>query len=176
MADASTKERPRLYHALGLGVFACAIACFLASAISWDLTARIVSEILKIAGVSVDYVIPIRVMYCRLSDGTVVGFEFLIECSGLITVGVFTLIAVFTVGLLGGSLWVKSVWLLAGVSVGLLWNVSRLALVVIAAYNFGLGAFSLIHYVLAPFIDFLWIVAVWSVGMSLAKVSEGEHR
>jgi hypothetical protein len=31
----------------------------------------------------------------------------------------------------------------------------------------GLGAFEFVHFLFAPMVDFLWMVVVWSIGMSL---------
>ena len=111
-------------------------------------------------------------MYVRLMNGTLSCFNILLECSGLITVAIFSFISTLTIGLLKGSLLKKMVWFILSVTVGLFWNINRLVVVIIIAYRFGLSTFSFTHYFLGPFIDFVWVVSMWALGMSSMQRKE----
>jgi exosortase/archaeosortase family protein len=144
--------------------------------VTWNTTAVVVSKFMDFGSIPHYYVNSIHVptLFVKLQDGSIVGFLVLIECSGIIGVIIFTLLIAPTMGLLGGSLKFKLMWLLLSVGVGLLWNINRLTLVVTTAYYFGMGVFTFTHYILAPFIDFLWMVAMWSFGMSFLKRRRSE--
>ncbi|MEM2888486.1 MAG: exosortase/archaeosortase family protein [Candidatus Bathyarchaeia archaeon] len=159
-------EKPKFAHALVLTCIAVAIAVFLASGHAWNLTAKIVAEILKASGVDVNYVAPLYLMYVKVPEGKVVGFQVLVECSGLLTLVIFAFLSVFTIGLLRGSLKYKILWFCLSAGIGFVWNVSRLASIIITANAFGMSAFTFIHYVLAPTIDFVWVVSAWAIGMT----------
>ncbi len=163
------REKPTFKHAVVLGLLALGVALFLASYHSWDLIGKTTTWALNVVGVRADYLSPLYLIYVKLMNGTVVGFQVLIECSGLVTVAVFSFIYTLTIGLLRGSILRKVSWLLLGVGVGFLWNINRLVLVIIIACNLGLSVFSFTHYLLGPFIDFLWVVTMWSLGMSRLK-------
>ena len=160
------REKPVFRHAIIQGVLALPIAFFFTSSHAWDLTARISSETLNLVGVETVYVPSLFSIYVRLMDGTLTGFQVLLECSGLYIVSIFSFISIFTIGLLKGSLLKKIVWFLLSIGVGLIWNINRLTSVIIIAYSFGLSTFFFTHYFLGPFIDFLWVVSTWSIGMS----------
>ena len=156
-------------HAAILVCFAVVLSLFLATGVAWDLTARASTSILEFSGISTRYVGQQYLMYVRLMDGSVVGFQVQLECSGLITLIVFTFVSAFTVGLLRGNLRNKLIWFLLSAGMGFVWNISRLASVIAVAYNFGIPAFSFVHFVLAPTIDFVWVVTAWALGMSWLK-------
>ncbi len=156
-------------HAAILVCLAVILSLFLATGIAWDMTARASTSILEFSGIGTQYVGDQYLMYVRLMDGSVVGFQIQLECSGLITLLVFTFVSAFTVGLLKGSLRNKLVWFLLSAGMGFVWNISRLAAVIAVAYNFGITAFSFVHFILAPSVDFLWIVSAWGIGMSWLK-------
>ena len=166
------KEKPVFHHAAIQASLALAFASFLSSGQSWDLIARTCISILNFAGIQSSYVSPLYLIYIRLLDGMVVGFEVLVECSGLITMLVFAFISCFTIGLLKGALTRKLIWFILSVAIGFVWNIGRLASVMAVAYYYGLPAFSFIHYIFAPTIDFIWIVSLWAVGMSWLNKEE----
>lgn len=168
----AARETPAFGHAIMLGILASLVIFSLTSPYTWDLTARVATVILNFVGVWTSYAGSLSPLYVRLMDGTVSCFHILLECSGLITVAVFCCIFTLTIGLLKGSLLGKIAWFILSVSVGLLWNINRLAIVIIIAYRFGLSTFSFVHYFLGPFIDFVWVVSMWSLGMSLVRKEE----
>ncbi len=159
-------EKPMFSHALALASLALAIALFLASGTAWNLTARVVTEILNASNIHVNYVDPLYLMYVKVPDGKIVGFQVLVECSGLLTLVIFAFLSALTIGLLKGSLKYKIVWFCLSAGMGFAWNISRLAAVIIVAHTFGMAAFSFIHFVLAPTIDFVWVVSAWAIGMT----------
>ncbi|RJS90267.1 exosortase/archaeosortase family protein [Candidatus Bathyarchaeota archaeon] len=161
------KERPMVSHAMVQLTLSFILAAFLASGYAWDMIARASIRMLETVGIKVKYLSDLFLMYVRLLDGSVVGFQILLECSGLITLLIFAFISSFTIGLLGGSLLLKTAWFMFSASIAFLWNLLRLASVIAIAYNFGLEAFRLVHFVLAPTMDFIWVVSLWALGMSL---------
>jgi len=163
------KERPRISHAMLQLTLSFILAAFLASGYAWDMIARASVRMLESVGIKVKYLSDLFLMYVRLLDGSVVGFQVLLECSGLITLLIFAFISSLTIGLLNGNLFVKTAWFIFSTSIAFLWNLLRLASVIAIAYNFGLEAFRLAHFVLAPTIDFLWVVSLWALGMSLIR-------
>ncbi len=133
----------------------------------WELLANLAAIVLSQGGVPNLYTGTIEpVVYVRLQDGQLVGFSVLLECSGFITVAIYGGISSLTMGLMRARLAYKLEWLFAGMAVGMTWNVTRLVIVIATAYFFGLDAFGVMHFILAPFVDFLWIVVVWTLGMS----------
>jgi len=169
---APAKEKPAIRHAVIQIILASIIALFLASGYAWDMMAKTSTSILVSAGIHATYVSPLYLMYVRLLDGSVVGFQVLLECSGLITLLIFSFVSALTIGLLKGDLRMKLIWFLLSTFIGFTWNLSRLAAVIAVAYNFGMDAFTFIHYVLAPTIDFVWVVSAWALGMSWLKREE----
>jgi len=168
----SYKEKPQFLHAAIQLAFAFTLAAFLASGYAWDMIARVAVSLLEMTGIRTAYVGELFLMYVRLLDGSVVGFRVLLECSGLVTLLIFAFISSFTIGLLRGSLKIKIIWFLLSMCIGFLWNLFRLASVIAVAYNFGIPSFELMHYILAPTIDFVWIVSSWALGMSWLKREE----
>jgi exosortase/archaeosortase family protein len=161
--------QPRIGHALVLAGIAGAFALFLAFPIAWTLTAQATHLILTLGGVPSLVVFPPNdpTILVPTAEGEIAAFSILIECSGLITVAIFGLILAATMGLLQGPLWFKGIWIVLGTGVGIFWNINRLVLIASSTHYVGLGAFEAIHFLFAPMVDFLWMVVVWSLGMSI---------
>ncbi|MFQ6086034.1 MAG: exosortase/archaeosortase family protein [Candidatus Bathyarchaeia archaeon] len=163
------KEKPQVLHAIGQAAVAIPIMLFLLSPVSWEATAETVSWLLNWVGIGNGYAnIMFRspTIFIPVGPGKITGFAILTECSGLFATAVFAAITIPTIGLLRGPFWFKASWLLFGTGVGLFWNIGRLTIVLSIAAYFGMGAFSVAHYVLAPFIDFLWMLSIWALGIS----------
>jgi len=173
MAD---KEKPIFRDALIMGSLAVAIGVFLLLRYSWDIVASIAYSILRASGVEAVYDRKHLTISMVLLDGRPANFEVLVECSGIVTLGIFAVISTFTVGLFRGRLPIKIGWFLLSLAVGLLWNINRVTLALFVAYNYGIDAFSAVHFLLAPTIDFIWIVSMWALGMSLVKREGSEQR
>jgi exosortase/archaeosortase family protein len=87
--------------------------------------------------------------------------------SGLLSIMLFSLLFVFLTFPLRGALWCKVIWLMFGNLVGLAWNFIRRSLLLLAAYHIGASTFNILDFLTGPVLDFLWIVPVWSIGLSM---------
>jgi exosortase/archaeosortase family protein len=163
------KEKPMLNHAIILICLVLIITLFLASGYAWSFAALAAITLLNLADIHLEYVSPQYLLYLKLQDGSVVGFQVLMEYSGLITLLIFSFVSAFTIGLLKGDLKTKLVWFILSMCIGFVWNLSRIIVVIAIAYNFGLPAFSFVHFILTPAVDFVWVVSTWALGMSWLK-------
>ncbi len=161
--------RPNFGAALAQGGIAAVLAIFLALPLAWELTAQLTHGILTLGGVpSVLVLAPNSPMlYVKNSNGDITAFSILVECSGLVTVAIFGFLLAATMGLLQGPFWFKAAWATVGAGVGVFWNINRLVLSASAAHYAGMDAFGMVHFIFSPMVDFLWMIVVWSVGMSL---------
>lgn len=87
--------------------------------------------------------------------------------SGLLSIMIFGLLFVSLTFPLRGALWCKVIWLLLGGFVGLAWNFVRWCLLLLIVYHVGVSAFNILDFLTGPVLDFLWIVPVWSIGLSV---------
>jgi len=86
--------------------------------------------------------------------------------SGLVSIIFFGLLFVFLAFPLKGSIWLKIAWLEFGSFTGLTWSFIRLSTLTLVAYHFGAHTFALADFVTNPMVDFLWVIPVWSLGLS----------
>jgi len=86
--------------------------------------------------------------------------------SGFFSIIIFWLLSVFLAFPLEGPLWLKIAWLEFGNFVGLAWSFIRFSTLALVAYHFGAGAFALADFVTSPVVDFLWVIPIWSLGLS----------
>lgn len=124
-----------------------------------------------------------RPKYLHMATGGVVAFSVYpllhgaLEGSTLVSIMVFSLLSVLLTFPLRGPLWCKMLWLGLGDLVGLAWNLIRLSLM---SFTVGAGVFQIVHFAIGPAVNFMWIVPVWSLGLSaLASVERrkrGEKR
>jgi len=94
------------------------------------------------------------------------------SCSGVINLCLITLIYVPFLFTIKGPLWVKVFWLFIAIGFSIVWNLLRMSLVTGTLYYFGGIVFLLFHYILGAFIDFVYIVALYS--LALAHLSKYE--
>ncbi len=94
------------------------------------------------------------------------------SCSGVISLCLITLIYVPFLFTIKGPLWVKVSWLFLAIGFSIAWNLLRMSLVTATLYYFGGMVFLLFHYVIGAFIDFVYIVAFYS--LALAHLSNYE--
>lgn len=90
----------------------------------------------------------------------------ILDMSALIALSFFNLLFVFLLFPLEGPLLRKIMLLFAGNSVGVLWYLIQLSFEE-AFFFLNTSAFKIIILVAKPIIDFVWIVSVWSVSLSL---------
>ena len=88
------------------------------------------------------------------------------SCSGVINLCLITLIYVPFLFTIKGPLWVKVLWLFVAVGFSIVWNLIRLSLVTATLYYFGGLVFLLFHYMVGAFIEFIYIVAFYSLGLA----------
>ena len=94
------------------------------------------------------------------------------SCSGVINLCLITLIYVPFLFTIKGPLWVKVLWLFIAIGFSIVWNLLRMSLVTATLYYFGGIVFLLFHYILGAFIDFVYIIAFYS--LALAHLSKYE--
>lgn len=90
-----------------------------------------------------------------------------------VSIMIFNLLSILLTFPLRGPLWCKIIWLGLGNIVGLTWNLVWLSLAVVTA---GVGAFEVVHSVIGPAIDFMWMISVWSLGLYALASAERQKR
>ena len=93
----------------------------------------------------------------------------MLEESALVSIMIFNVLSILLTFPLKGPLWCKILWLGFGNLVGSAWNLTRLSLINATAE---LVAFKFLHFVIGPALDFLWMVPIWSVGLSVLVSTE----
>lgn len=99
-------------------------------------------------------------------------FAQLFEGSVLVALLVFNLLSVVLTFPLRGPLWCKIAWLMMGNLIGVAWNSVRFSLIAVTA-GIETETLTLFNFVLGPVTDFMWLVPVWSLGLSV--LSSFEH-
>ncbi|MFQ6064882.1 MAG: hypothetical protein ACE5L6_05335 [Candidatus Bathyarchaeia archaeon] len=95
--------------------------------------------------------------------------RFMLAEPALVSITIFNLMFVLLTFPLKGSLSCKVLWLGLGNLAGSAWNLTRLSLISVTAE---LASLRFLHFVTGPAVDFLWIVPVWSVGLSMLASTE----
>jgi len=133
-----------------------------------DLMTRGLVGVLSVARISVSGVFGQQapMLIVDLADGSALNLVMTEQRVGLVTIAVFGLLFLLLLFPLHGSLWRKLALLEFGFAVGLAWNFIRLSLTVLAGYNFGINAFRVAEFFTTPFLDFLWVITIWSLGLS----------
>jgi exosortase/archaeosortase family protein len=97
------------------------------------------------------------------------------SCSGVISLCLITFIFAPFLFTIRGPLWAKVFWLFTTIGFSLVWNLLRLSLVTATLYYFGGPVFLIFHYLTGVFIDFVYIIAFYSLALAhLSKVEVGE--
>jgi len=91
----------------------------------------------------------------------------ILDISALVAIIFFNLLFVFLLFPLEGTLLRKLALLFAGNSVGLLWYLIQLSLKEASMFFLGTDAVTIIILVAKPLIDFVWIVSIWSLSLSV---------
>jgi len=91
----------------------------------------------------------------------------ILDISALVAIIFFNLLFVFLLFPLEGTLLRKIVLLFAGNIVGLLWYLIQLSLKEASMFFLSTDAFNIIILVAKPLIDFVWIVSIWSLSLSV---------
>ena len=88
------------------------------------------------------------------------------SCSGVINMCLVSLIYVPFLFTIKGPLWIKVSWLFVAMGFSIVWNLLRLSFVTATLYYFGGSVFLLFHYMVGAFVEFVYIVAFYSVGLA----------
>lgn len=94
----------------------------------------------------------------------------ILEGPVIVSIMIFHLLSVLFTFPLRGPLWCKIIWLGLGSFVGLSWNLVWSSLASVTA---GMGTSEITYGVIGPAIDFVWMVPVWSLGLS--ALASAEH-
>ena len=89
------------------------------------------------------------------------------DLPALVAIGFFNLLFLFLLFPLEGPLLRKTVLLIGGNTVGVLWYLIQLSLKEASMFFLRADTFMIINLVAWPLIDFVWIVAVWSLSLSV---------
>lgn len=99
----------------------------------------------------------------------------LLEGRALVTILVFNVLSIILTFPLKGPLWCKIAWLGMGNLIGVMWNLVRLSLTTVAV-GIETKTLPLVNFILGPAIDFIWLVPVWSLGLSALAALEHQER
>ena len=100
----------------------------------------------------------------------------LLSLSALIAIILFNLLFVFLLFPLEGSLLRKVGLLFAGNFVGALWYLIRSAFQEASVFFLSIDALKVIAVVVSPIIDFIWIVSLWSLSLSVLASAKKTRR
>jgi len=167
------RERPQYLH-MAIGVMVVAFFDYSLLHPLRTLLTEIIGQALSLAQIQIEkaWTLEGPALAMRLLDETELLIVMTWQRSGFLSITIFSLLFVLLTFPLKGPLWCKIAWLGLGNLVGLAWNLLRLFLLVMAAYYLGAGAFKVVDFVTGPAIDFLWVVPVWSLGLSLLVSAE----
>lgn len=97
------------------------------------------------------------------------------QYSGSIILLLIAVIFTFSVFPVKGPLWVKLLWLTVAFLYAITWNTVRISVVLSSLYYLGSFIFLLAHYLTGIYIDFLYIVAIYSLALAhLARLETSE--
>ena len=92
---------------------------------------------------------------------------YILNESALISIALFNFLFVFLLFPLEGPLFRKIYLLVAGNCVGLAWYLIQSLFRAASVSYLGADAFKIITVVIGPIVDLVWIVSVWSLGLSV---------
>jgi hypothetical protein len=101
-----------------------------------------------------------------LSDGSKLSLLMTFQRCGLVSVTIFGFLWLLLLHSLEASLLRKIMWLEIGLLIGLVWSVLRLSLSLLISYYIGVGALAVLDFLISPFADVIWAVAMWSLALS----------
>lgn len=100
----------------------------------------------------------------------------ILDISALVAISFFNLLFVFLLFPLEGTLLRKIALLFAGNIVGTLWYLIQLSLKEASMFFLSIDAFKIIAVVVSPIIDFIWIVSLWSLSLSVLASAKKTRR
>lgn len=88
------------------------------------------------------------------------------QWSGALILLLLSAVFAFSVFPVAGPLWIKFSWLAGAIAYGIAWNTVRISLVLATLYHLGSTPFLLTHYLTGIYIDFIYIVAFYSLALA----------
>jgi len=85
----------------------------------------------------------------------------------VVSIAIFNFLFIFLLFPLEGTLLRKVFLLVLGNLVGLAWYLIQSSFVAASAPYLEAGAFKVVYVIVCPIIDLVWIVSVWSLGLSV---------
>ena len=155
-----------IIHSIAQGLLSIALLIIGFTALFRETIGCLITSALNFLGIEAEYSASIHTIEVSFLDGNMINFSIQKGFSGFLTMIIFTIIFVSTIGIMREKLLKKLLWLLTGIIVCIIWNVNRFVLSISMASIFGLPLFSIIHYLLGPIIDILLIVSLWSLALS----------
>jgi len=167
------RDKPQLQH-LAIGVTIVALISYLSVHLFQSLLCEALVQVLSVGQIPVIKVWTPEglVLSMRSLVGTNTQIALSPQYSGLLSIVIFSLLFVFLTFPLKGPLWCKILWLSLGNGVGLVWSLLRISIGALVAYHFGCKALAVASFLTGPVVDFLWIVPVWSLGLSFLISAE----
>jgi exosortase/archaeosortase family protein len=162
-----------------VGVLIIVFSCFLLFNYVHSFLSETIVHLLSLGQISVakSWTLEGPMIVLSLPSGTEFSAVMTWQRSGFLSIIIFGLLFVFLTFPLRGALWCKVIWLLFGSFVGLAWNLIRWALLLLAVYHMGTSTFKILDFLTGPILDFLWVVPVWSIGLSvLVSVGKGSKQ
>jgi hypothetical protein len=152
---------------VGAGVAAFSYYLLLQS--SQQFLAEATAKLLSLSGIGVEKLSgsesPLLVL--KLMNGSALNLALTWQRSGLLSIIIFGLLFVFLVFPLESPLWLKVAWLEFGSLAGLAWSFIRLSTMALIIYHFGANTEALVNFATSPVVDFVWVIPVWSLGLSM---------
>jgi len=170
------REKPQFLHVIvGAGVAAFSYYLLLLS--FRPFLAEATAQLLSLGRIVVEKPLGFEQpsLVLRLMNGSDLNLALTWQRSGLFSITIFGLLFVFLAFPLEGPLWLKIAWLEFGTFVGLAWSFIRLSTTALVAYYFGAGTFALAEFITSPVVDFLWVIPVWSLGLSWVVASKRKN-
>jgi len=161
------REKPQYLHVI-VGAGVAILSCYILLLYFRPFLAEATTQLLSLGGIIVEKSLCLEppTLILKLMDGLDLRLALTWQRVGLFSIIIFGLLFVFLAFPLEGSLWLKIAWLEFGSVVSLAWSLIRLSIAVLLAYHFGAGALALAEFITSPFVDFLWVIPVWSLGLS----------
>ena len=161
------QEKPQFLHVI-VGVGISIVFCYILLLVCQPFLAESTAQLLSTGHIAVAKTLDAEPpsLLLQMANGSNLSFALTWQRTGVFSIILFCFLFVFLAFPLHGSLWLKIVWLPIGSFVGLLWSLVRLSISILLAYHSGDSLSVLSGFVANPFIDFLWVIPIWSLGLS----------
>ena len=161
------REKPQFLHVI-VGVGISIIFCYILLLMCQPFLAESTAQLLSIGRIVVVKTLDAESpsLLIQTTNGSNLSFALTWQRTGLFSIILFCFLFVFLAFPLHSSLWLKIIWLPIGSFVGLLWSLVRLSFSILLAYHSGDSLPVLSAFVASPFMDFLWVIPIWSLGLS----------